>query len=325
MKVYRSYTAKKLKLPKRILFFVICAVFILFFALLLGNHLKNKMESADIDTTPIETTPSQETEPDDIIPEGGATHDESKKSVRSGYLDISYADDEKVIRERIDKLKDDGFNAVSVVCVESGRLAYASKALEEYTRLPASENIISLDELGSAVEYAESKGMITSALFEKGSSEELDMYIASELALAGFDEIVISGFENILGEKGGEIASCTGYLTRFRTSAKGVDVSLRLSPDAFVYARNSYHIEKLFTYTEFFSVDMTEYTSEEAGELVKKIGGSFSVYMIRPFVSGDSEGVSDALKAEGVEAVQYISAIPGPDTDTAETTGKDDQ
>lgn len=321
MKVYGNYTAKKLKLPKRILFFAICAVAILIFALFLGNHLKQRMEEAEIDTTPIETTPISDIEPDDGIPEGDAKHDEDKKGVKAGFLDTFDVEDENDIRARIDALKNSGFNAVSFAVVSDGRLTYASRAIEEYTRLPASGDVISLEMLESAVAYAESRGMTTSAVFEKSASEELDMYVASELSAMGFDEIIIQGFENILGDKGGDISVCIRYVSRFRQSAGDVSVSVRLSPDAFVYARNSYHIEKLFTYTEFLSVDMTGYDADKATELGAKMVGSFSVYMIRPFISGESEGVAEALETHGVKAIQYATPIPEVKEET--TDGED--
>ncbi len=319
MRVYRNYTAKKLKLPKRILFFVICAVVIFIFAIILGNHLKSRMENAELDRTPVETTPPKETSVPDGIADGDAEHSQRSAEVKAGYLGLTGADDETAIKEKVDALKAEGFNAVSFISVADGKLCYASAAAEEYSRLPSSADIVSPLMLAEAVSYAEGQGMTSSVLLVKGQSEELDMAVAAELAEIGFDEIVISGFEDLLGEKGGGISSCIDYLRKLRATAEGVHISLRLSTDAFTYARNSYQIEKLFTYCEFLSLDITELEADAVAELANKITGSISAYMIRPFISGDKEGVAEAIEAEGGMSYQYVSARSVPDASDTET------
>ncbi len=333
MKAYRSYTAKKLKLPKRILFFVICAVIFFVFAIILGNNLKKQMESAEIDRTPIETEADIETDLPEGIPDGNASHKIDRSHIKAGYLQLiapktDEDDEEKEInvKSAVDALYSKGFNAISFVAVEDSKLTYASRAAQEYSRLPANESMLSYEKLEQAVSYAKGKGMIATAVFEKGGREELDAAVVSELAVLGFDEIILSGFENLLGEKGGEISPCIEYIKKIRASAGGCAVSLILSPEAYTYARNSYQIEKLFSYLEFLSVDMSSLDAETAGELCGNISGSFSIYMLRPIVRGETTDVALAIASKSINTVQYISAIPQPDAETSgdETTNGDE-
>lgn len=315
---YRSYTAKKYKLPKRILFFAVCAILIFCFALIVGNNLKKRMENADINRDPIETEDHNKSDIPDDSDNGDAQHPEEKATVKAGYLDVSpVTDEENVLKKRIDALKKDGFNAISFPVFKDNKLTYASKATEEFSRLPASEAIISFEELTDALEYAKGKNMTTSAIFIKGTDEVLDSVICSELSEMGFDEIIISGFENMLTESGGETSACIRYLKAIRQNVTNAHVSLALKPSAYTYARNSYHIEKLFSYTEFLTIDMTELDVDGATELCTKIAGSFSAYMLRPLILGEAQDVAAILAEKETPAIQYVSSIPTIEEETS--------
>ncbi|MBR6651106.1 MAG: hypothetical protein IKL36_06820 [Clostridia bacterium] len=319
-KRYRSYTAKKYKLPKRILFFAVCAIIIFLFALIVGNNLKKQMENAPIDREPVETQDFEENQTSNGIENGNSTHPENKATVKAGYLNLSEIVDQKDIQQRIDQLVLDGFNALSFVAIENDKLTYASAALEEYSRLPASSEIVSLQDLTDAIAYANEKNITTSAFYCKGSDDVLDVMICSELSQIGFDEIIISGFEDLLTENGGEITPCISYIKNIRTVAASSHISLCLAPSAYTYARNSYQIEKLFTYTEFLSINVTSLDSEKVSELCDNISGSFSTYMLRPVTNGDAVEIPAVLSEKGISTIQYISPIPEADPETSDTT-----
>ncbi len=319
-KRYRNYTAKKYKLPKRILFFAVCALVIFIFALILGNNLKTKMENADINREPIETKDEAETAAPSGIENGDATHPDSCAGVKAGYLSIANAADAAEVRIAVDKLREDGFNAISFICISDNRLTYASKVTEDYSRLPASDSVISFELLSEAVSYSEQIGLRTSAIYTKGNDASLDKAICGELATMGFDEIIISGFEDLLSEDGGTITPCIEYLKKIRRSTEGCNISLALSPAAYTYARNSYQIEKLFTYAEFMTIDMTELDLAAATELCSNISGSFSTYMLRPLINGEAEDIAAMLSEKSISSVQYLSLIPEKEADTTPDT-----
>lgn len=320
-KRYRSYTAKKYKLPKRILFFGICALVIFCFALIVGNNLKKRMENAPIDREPVETQDFDGDKFSNDIDNGDAAHPEKKSTIKAGYIDLSNITDQKDIHKRIDALVLDGFNAISFAAVENGKLTYASAAIEEYSRLPASNEIVSIQNLTDAIAYAKAKNITSSAIFCKGSDSVLDAMICGELSQIGFDEIIISGFEDLLTENGGEITPCISYIKNIRTSASASHISLSLSPSAYTYARNSYQIEKLFTYTEFLTIDMTSLDPVGAAELCAEISGSFSTYMLRPLIKGETTDIPATLREKGISAIQYTTPIPQVQpADTTTTT-----
>lgn len=323
-KRYRNYTAKKYKLPKRILFFVICALVIFIFALILGNNLKNKMENADINREPIETYNDAETQAPSGISDGDARHPEACANVKAGYLTLNSTMETADVKAEIDKIKSNGFNAVSFICVSEGKLTYASKAAEDYSRLPSSESVIPFEVLTDALSYAKQKGLRASAVYTKGTDATLDALICGELVSVGFDEIILGGFENLLSESGGAITPCIEYLKQIRRGAEGCNISLSLSPAAYSYARNSYQIEKLFTYAEFMTIDMTELDAAAAEELCRNIAGSFSIYMLRPLIKGEPNDIIAVLSGNSIVSAQYVSPIPEaipettPDTEPAE-------
>ena len=314
MKYYRSYTAKKHKLPKRILFFAIVAVLIFVFSLVLGNSLKKDLAEADIDKDAPETVDISGVEKDHVEAVGDAVHDTGIYSgaclVLDGETDAAGAN------KLVYNIRNEGHGAVSFVAADEGGLKYASVAVSEMSRLPASEKLAGLEVLKGAVQYAKSLGMRCSAVMT-ASEGEVDLLIAAELYGIGFDEIIIRGFEACLGAEGGDISAAVAYLEGVREVAE-CDIALVLSSDAYTYARNSYHIEKLFTYCEFLGVDMTGCDGDTAAAFADGFAGSISAYSLRAIINAEDTAARDALDAAGEKIYQYISTAEVP----TETTGE---
>ena len=53
MKKHRNYTARKYRIARRIIFYVVVAIVIFVLTMILGNHLKGKVDSIDHSTTDI--------------------------------------------------------------------------------------------------------------------------------------------------------------------------------------------------------------------------------------------------------------------------------
>ena len=191
--------------------------------------------------------------------------------------------------------------------------------MSELSRLPASEKVADYDVVRDAVSYAHSVGVRASAVFTKGEAK-IDSLIISELCKMGFDEIIIRGFEDILSEKGGDITTAVTYLEDIRKVAD-CDIAVALMPQAYTFARNSYHIEKLFTYTEFLAVDLTGSSAEEAGALADGFEGSFSAYSLRALILADQNDVAEALKTAELSVYQYVTA-PASANDTENNANK---
>ena len=318
MKRYKAYTARKLKLPRRLLFFFAVAAIIFSATVIVGNVLKNRVEKAvpqtDTEITTLETEKAQA----DNTPMQTAEHDEALLSVCAGHFDTSGITDAAGVRNEISALKQDGFNAVSyTVCYDSGNLSYASPALQEMTRLPASEKLFSYELLKYAAQFGHENGMRMSAVYAVSDNSEADRAVAAELYNAGFDEIILTGFEESSPDGSGA-SLINSYCESLRKVAPA-DFGVLLSADIFENSKNAPFIEKIFAKTEFLAIDLRSSTGERTAALADSLQGSFSAYLLRPLISGASpegEAVRTALSGKSIVACQYISSPPKPAADT---------
>ncbi len=325
MKKYKAYTARKLKFPRRLLFFLAVAVIIFILAVVAGNKLRDRVES--ITSKDAGTTYDLETEKaqlDTTIQT--VEHDGALSMVTAGHFNTAAVTDDYTMRAEVTRLLSEGCNAISFVAnSDDGSFTYASPALQGMTRLPASEKLFSFSLLTSAVECARYSGMRTSAVLYASGDTEIDSAVAAELSAAGFDEFLITGFEN---EKPGDdsAARINGYVDALRKAAPA-DYGVLLSPDTFSDSKNAPFIERIFARTEFLAIDMRNADSKAAASLTDKLQGSFSAYMLRPLLNGDNaentKAVSDALSKASVNARQYVSS-PRKAADTTEPTTYDE-
>ena len=314
MKKYRAYTAKKFRLPRRIIFFCVVALIIVVLAIVLGNFLKGKLDSTPRDTSDITTTPknNEDAPSGDKNEEESAEHDPALSGVVSGYLDLSDVVDDAGITSVLDEMKTKGFNSLSF-CVtdKEGKLTYASPAVEEASRLPASVEIVSYDILVRTVAMAKASGLRASAVMTVSDSLS-DRLVVKELSEAGFDELILRGFEKYLSLDNDTVLEIGSFIDGVREISGNMALSLCFDTEFFMAPSNAPYIEKIYQNVEFLSVDLTAVTAEEIPELTDKIAGSISAYLLRPILNGeDGESaalIDTALSDAFFVARQYISA-----------------
>lgn len=326
MKRYRTYTAKKYKLAKRIIFFVACALVIFGLTVLLGNHLKNKLESVETqEPFDFDTTASTPKENDNKIEES-VPHDEALSGVSAGYLDLRGIKEENDAKAAVDAVKAGGFNAVCLVVTdESGNITYASPAVVAQSRLPASGDLIPYEILSSAARYAKESGLRLSCVMTASESIS-DETVAAELASLGFEEIIIRGFEEYVQLSNEYVSNINGYVGKIREATGGaMEISVSFRPDFFKLAQNAPYIEKIYAKCEFLAIDLYGYTAEDAAAVAQSLQGSISAYLLRTLLDGtDTEtapAVKEALTAAGASALEYISA---PEKAADDTTDAED-
>lgn len=317
MKRYRSYTAKKHKMPRRIIFFCVVAVLIFVITVIVGNVLKSKLETTPRDTSDLLTT----TSPEENRPQGDSSqntdivHDEALAGVSAGCLDLRAVEGNTAAAGAVEALKAKGYNAVSFSVKDGdGNLTYASPAVEKFSRLPASEALITYEELCAAARAAKNAGLRLCAVIT-ASDSIADELVAGELASIGFDEICVRGFEEHTQLDNEIVSEACAYVDRLRSVAKDVEFSLSFDSLFFKAPSNAPYIEKIYARVEFLAIDMTACTGDFAKTLSEEIAGSFTAYNLRPLLSGVDETlvgeVNEALAAAGIKARQYISA-PAP-------------
>lgn len=320
MKRYRNYRAKKLRLPRKLIFFSAVAVAILLFTLILGNILKSNLENASIDTTDIlsEKDPASK-EPEKEKPvANGAEHDKALAEICASTLIIPANDEDFNLTTALGDLKAQGFNAVSINIFENSNITYASPALEKLTRMPSSESLIPYDTLCNAVTTAKDMGLRVSCIFQ--ASESLcDEIVAEELFEMGFDEIIIRGFEKYTQLDNELVSVVNSYVERFR-AATSDKMSIGVCFDETFYQRpaNAPYIEKVYTSVNFLAIDMTDISADEIPAIVGELQGSSSAYLLRAlFDSNDSENaetIKTQLKEQYFIANQFIKNIRDEET-----------
>ena len=328
MKYYRNYKAKKFKFPKRLVFVLIFALVVIGLTLLLGNYLKQRLDNAPIDTSEVPTVDTTgENETSETTPE--APHDEALLDVSAGMLDLTGCADTAEMQTRVTALKTAGYNAFSFIVTDGdGRLTYASPAAQELSRLPGKETLVSLEMLTAAVSYGKQIGLRACAVFEGIPDQvQTDCVIVAELSGAGFDELLIRGFESYETIDNAAVDTILTYVRRLRESAQ-MDMGVCLSQAIYTAAYHAPYIEKLFREAEFLAIDLTAADAASAASAADGLQGSFTAYLLRAVLDGSdaekSAAVQTALGEAGVHSILYISAPPPPATDdtTDDTTAE---
>lgn len=325
MKYYRNYKAKKFKFPKRLVFILAFALAVIGLTLLLGNYLKHRLDTAPVDTSdPPQVVTTDENENQDTAPP--ANHDEALLDVSAGLLDLSGCTDKTDLRSRVQAVKTAGYNAVSFIVTDSsGRLTYASPGAEQLSRLSGRESLVSLEMLAAATAHAGEIGLRSCAVFEAIPAQvQTDAMIAGELADAGFDELVIRGFESYETLDNETVNTMLSYVRSLREGAQ-MDMGICLSQAIYTAAYHAPYIEKIFRETEFFAIDLTGADAEDAADVAQSLQGSFTAYLLRAVLDGSdaekSAAVRGALEAEDIHSLLYISAPPAHSAD--DTTGSE--
>lgn len=314
MKKHRNYTARKYRIVRHIIFYVVVAIVIFVLTMILGNHLKGKVDSIDHNTTDIldVTEPPKHSDADGEETEKDVLHDPALAKVSAGYLYLTAETDMQGARRAVEALRTEGHNAVSFCATDpSGNITYSSPAIQEATRLPASESLIPFDVLSEAFKAASDMGMRVSCII-KASESLSDPVVAKELCDAGADEIVVTGFEEYIVVNNDTVAKIREYTNKLRESiGNEVSIAVAFAEEFFSDPHNAPYIEKIYKYCEFLAIDMTSADKEGAESVSIDLAGSFGAYLLRPLLSGQDADVKadidTVLSEHDIEARQYIS------------------
>ena len=283
MKHYKAYTAKKFKLPRRIIFFAVVAVLIFAVTVIIGNVLKKRVDNNEIDTSEITEPTGDSTDFVNNDATVSVPHDEALASVAAGYLDLSGISDAEGARAAVQDLRSAGYNAAAVAVFDGdGMLSYASEAAESASGLKASEKLVPYEVLKAAVSEAGDLGIRSIAVADCGAKLLPD--IAAELSALGFNEILLRGFESLDALSADAVSQISAAISS--VSSENMTVGVCLSSEIYLAAQNSPYIEKLYTEAHYLAIDLTSATPESAGETAERLQGSFSAYLLRAVLDG---------------------------------------
>ena len=279
----------------------LCAVF----ALILGNHLKNKLEEADISTEPVENffEPVETDEPDPAEGIDFVKNDRAEGSMSAvyGYLDLEGCPDPETAERFVLNLKEAGYTGVIFNARNSsGMYSYASKAASDLARTAPSGYVVSFENLSAAVAAASAQGMRSSAYIDLGDvflTDEtssvraaIDRSVIKELSTMGFSQIVLDGAMRESDLTIDFAKTLYVYMSSLRDACPGTDFGLVMDRAVLDDPERTPALELIFRYVDFFALDLSngeQYTKEALSELTGKYSGSFSAYSILALLGGN--------------------------------------
>ncbi len=310
---YYNYSGKKSqsrlksnrkKIIINILIIVLIIAICVAFALILGNHLKNKLEEADISTEPIENmfepVDTGEEDPADGIDFVKNDRAEGSMSAVFGYLDLEGCPDAESAKNFVRSLSGDGYTGVVFNARnQAGMYSYASKAASDLARTSPSGAVIPFDHLAAAVGEASARGMRSCVYIDLGDvflTDEtssvraaLDKSVLKELSGMGFSEIVLDGVLRDSELTFDFAKNLYSYMSVIRQMCPGTDFGLVMDKAVLDNPEQTPALEMIFRYVDFFALDFTnteQYTPEVLHDITERFSGSFGAYSILSLLDG---------------------------------------
>ncbi len=278
-------------------------------ALILGNHLKHRLEESDASTRPpVEEvlTPADTSAPDPSDEIDFVKNDRAEGSMSAifGYLDLAGCPDEERAQSFVYSLRDDGYTGIVFnVRDGSGKYSYASKAASELTRTDPSGAAVPFDNLNGAVYAASALGMRSCAYIDLGDvflTDEtssvrmaIDKAVIKELSAMGVSEIVLDGLTEDREFNTEYAKRLYEFVSSVRSVCPGTDFGLVISPELLEDPEKTPALELVFRFVDFFALDLADsaaYTPEVLSGMIEKYSGSFSAYSILALLGGKDVG-----------------------------------
>ncbi len=310
---YYGYSGKKSKHRSnkrtviiRVLIIVFAIAGSVAFGLVLGNHLKNKLDNAVISDEPIENIipEKEESVEDDVQPVLKREAPFDELAFTGAYLDLMDCPDTKNATAFVQALKKAGYTGIIYrVKNENGILTYNSPAVTALTSTAAVGSETTNELLATAVSTAENDGMKRCAYLEltkvfEDSDEAtvartLDRAVVGELYELGFDRFILDGvFSGDVEFTSDAVNSFYKYFETLRNAAPDAYFGIVLKPAVFENAELTPTLELMFRYIDFFSVDFSDsdtYSDNAVDTFRNNFSGSLSAYRINILLDGSSE------------------------------------
>lgn len=326
-----QYKGAKKRLTLNILIIIAIVLAIVAFSLALGNHLKNKLDSADIDReTEGAASESETSKPDDEVPErnlflkNNRSADELKEV--GGYLDLSDFTETSQIEKYVEYLKGTGYSAVVFeVSDENGKLTYSSNAVSALTGADVKGSMTNFEFLSTAIAKAKSLGMRTTVilsldcLFSKEESarvkEEIAKAVSNELGSMGLDEFIFTNATSADNFTSTSADILYTFINEVKKALPDIDIGIVLDRKILENPEKTPIVELVFGFADFFAIDFSDekITEDEINEFLTSHSGSITAYNVR-FLSGAAscDGVArdySVYYTSGGTGVTYVQPI----------------
>lgn len=330
-KKYLPYKRGKFRLPAGLLIVLAAAVICFIIAVIIGSIFKRRLETEDIDTTPVTFITT-------------ATEDDSEPSLHDGSLafskltSVSFAFDEdeenptEKLLKSVRALKDKGYTGLSFTAIgKNAKITYSSAAVAEASGLAPSEKLIPAATLTAVFNAAKESGLRVSVVVYYGGSPSEELVI-KELIGLGADEIVLCcQYPDEIGE--GLVQTLLALISKCRINGN-VDFGVALLPGVYRNERSLPFAEQLYNETEFVLIDLCDLSPDDAAAALRELKVPVTDYEARPLLGAlDAVGaakVETALGEIGVKTKQYrdpLAVEDGGDEEDAddESDGDNDE
>ncbi|MBE6618018.1 MAG: hypothetical protein E7627_08805 [Ruminococcaceae bacterium] len=303
MRSYRSKRSGNAKLKKillRILFVIVAAIVITVLAILLGNHLLEKVNSLDNEVND-PASETEETAPDPSN-EYVITSTEAP-SVSAAAIDVRKFETQDELVEKITELSAHYDTLIIKLCSEDGGLIYPSPAICKLLGIPHTNENTVLELVISAVSAASVRNMRLCALIPSSlgnsasaSASVIDGALIKELLEYGFDEIMIQypaidtdGFSH------NSAARLSGYIKECKENSQtSCHIGIILPAELYLDAAFAKHIQIIASTVSFMGIDFSTECMTTSSEIFSSVShditsllGSFNTYNMRHIISSD--------------------------------------
>lgn len=295
------YKGARNRLAFNILIIIAIILAVVAFSIGLGNHLRHKLESAEINRDPVETMPKE--------PDKSGTDDEAKMSFKNdrtseelsaleGYLDLSRCPDDKTAVKYVEYLGNVGYTGIVFnVFDDEGKLTYDSKAAGELAGTLTVGTSAEYEYLAAAVAEAKRRSMRVTAVAPVAplsTGDEDDVVkravlkaVVYELGEMGFDEFIFKGAatpESFTTQRADEVFP---FVSDIREKLPDADIGVVLDTGILDNPELTPVLELFFRFCDFFAIDFENAGQEEKSAFLASHSGSMSAYALR-FFSGAS-------------------------------------
>lgn len=291
----------------RVLFVLAMAIIITILAILLGNHLLNKVNSLDNEVQ----DPESETKETVVTPtpEYVITSTEAP-SVSAVAIDVRKYETQDEMVEKITDLSAHYDTLIVKLSNEDGGLIYPSPAICKMLGIPYSNENPMLERIVSAVSAASVRNMRLCALIPSSlensasaSASVIDGALIKELAEYGFDEIMIEypGFDTE-GFSQNAASRLSNYLGECKEmSQSSCYIGIILPAELYLDASFAKQIQIVASTVSFLGIDFSTAGMTTSAEIFSSVShditsllGSFTSYNMRHVISSDDIAVMAA-------------------------------
>jgi len=310
----------------RILFVVFCAAVITGLAILTGNLLKNKVESANETLDAIRHPSGNSAGRSDTLTQPDTTGDVYSSLVvsASGVIPGNHTSEDSLIL-RVNTIAE-SYDTISVTLTDENGVIYTSPALMDVLRMPETQENDAYKTILSICTAAKAKNLRISGVFSSSlqvmkaeTAALVDSTLADELYRMGFHEVL---FTDVMPEQADtdKINIAREYLETIRSNTDmGLTIGTVLPVSVYLETDYAKQVQMVASVVDFLAIDLTTVTvanndpSQTLEKVCQALTGIFQIYNMRIVLANPNinqlADQSSLLNRMELTNIQYLGEI----------------